>query len=180
MTRPVPVAAWLALMTVGMLPACTHRASPQERAAVERMILTTDSLRAELDRADTNALRHMGDLFRAERPAMEARFGDTLLPREAEVLGNYHRAMAEFLPAVLAQHQAYREHLDSTAGRLHQLRHDLEEGLLDQEQRRTALAMEQRWVELLRQETRHTNQQAEALIRDRGTWRAAIDSLLHP
>ncbi len=180
MTRPIPVAGWLALVTVGMLPACTHQASQEELAAVERMIQATDSMRSELLRDDSNALHHMESLFRVERPAILARFGDTLLPHEAAVLGNYHRAMTERLPQLLAERHAEQIRLDSASARLHALQHDLEHGLLERDQRTRALAMEQRWNDLLRQETVHLKQATDGLIRERRSWRSAIDSLLHP
>ncbi|MCC6838567.1 MAG: hypothetical protein IT230_00265 [Flavobacteriales bacterium] len=180
MTRPVPAVLLVALVTVGMLPACTHRATPQELAAVERMIIATDSMRAVLDRADTNALHHMGARFTAERAGIEARFRDTLLPHEAELLGNYHRAMAERLPRLLAERRAGHALLDSSANRLADLRHDLELGLLDPESRREALAMEQQWATALHHQTDSLVRLTNRLISDRQRWRAAIDTLLLP
>ncbi len=174
------MAALLSLVSGGMLPACNPQADPAQLATVQRMIQATDSLRTALEQADTNALRHMEALFAAERPAIEARFGDTLLPNEAGVLGNYHRSMAERLPALLALRQMEQGRLDSTRSRLEDLRHDLEQGLLDGPARETALAMEKRWIQLLRQETDSIRRHTRQLIDDRTAWRATIDSLLHP
>lgn len=180
MTKAVPVAALPAFLLVGMLLACTHRAGTEELATVERMIQATDTMRAELDRADTNNLRHMGALFTAERPAIEARFRDTLQPHEAEVLGNYHRAMAERLPRLMAERQQERLRVDSTAGRLHNLRHDMELGLMPKDKRAHAIQVEQAWIAVLRKDLDGINDRTSILIGERKDYRLAIDSLLRP
>jgi hypothetical protein len=180
MTRPVPAVVPVALVLAGMLPACTHRATPEDLAAVERMIQANDSMRAELERADTNALRHTHALFEAERPAIAARFKDTLLPHEAEVLGNYHAAMSRRLPLLLDARAAELSRIDSAALRLRDLRHDMENGLMGKEERSKALAAEQRWGKYLRNTLDSLNLRTQNLLRDRRTLRSAIDTLLHP
>jgi hypothetical protein len=137
-------------------------------------------MQTELEAMDTNALRHMQQLFDAERPGIEQRFRDTLLPGEAEVLGNYHRAMAERLPRLLMDRRTEQEQLDSTAARLRNLRHDLEAGLLNAAGRQQALDLEKRWNAALRQRLDRIGQESRQLIADRRTYRAGIDSLLHP
>ncbi len=180
MTRPVPAALIFALVAAGMLPACTHRATPEELAAVERMIQANDSMLAEMDRTDTTALRHMHTLFEAERPAIEARFKDTLAPHEAEVLGNYHFAMSNRLPLLLDARAAERLRLDSAALRLRNLRHDMEHGLLRTDDRQQALHTEQRWGSALRGNLDSLNARTQTLLRERRVLRSEIDSLLRP
>lgn len=180
MTRPVPAALIFALVAAGMLSACTHRASPEELATVERMIQANDSMRADMDRTDTTALRHMYTLFEAERPAIEARFRDTLLPHEAEVLGNYHFAMSNRLPLLLDARSLERTKLDSAALRLRDLRHDLENGLMRSEDRTKALHTEQLWGSALRSNLDSLNARTQTLLRERRALRSQIDSLLRP
>lgn len=178
MKRAIPAAVLLALIAGSLLPGCTTPASPQELAAVERMIQETESMRIQLNGPDTIALRHMGALFQAERPGIEQRFGDTLHRHEAEVLGNYHRAMAERLPRLMAARRAEQARLDSTLTRLRNLRHDLGEGLLNQRKRQAALHMEQRWNAVLRQDMDSLAARTRDLVQERAVYRAAIDSLL--
>lgn len=178
--RPVPAAAMIALVAGGLSGACTGPADPAQLAAVERMIRETEDMAAELDAQDTGALRHMASLFEAERPSIERRFRDTLLPQEAEVLGNYFQAMGTRLPAVLAERRAGRARIDSTALRLRNLRHDMEHGLLGGGKRQRALMLEQRWNARLRQDLDSITMHTQALIRDRKAYRAAIDPWLHP
>lgn len=180
MTRPIPVALLAALVLAGMLPACTHPAGPDVMATVEQMIQATDSMRAQLDQADTNALRHMDALFQAERPAIEARFHDTLLPHAAEVLGNYHRAMAGRLPRLMVARHAQRTRLDSTRRRLYNLRHDLERGLMNRNRREEALRRERLWNMSLHRQADSIRVRTADLIHDRRIYRSAIDSLLRP
>ncbi|HRN37272.1 MAG TPA: hypothetical protein PLL18_10230, partial [Flavobacteriales bacterium] len=99
---------------------------------------------------------------------------------EAEVLGNYHRAMAERLPELLAQRSGLRARMDSAATRLHDLRHDMELGLMNSRKRSEALEAEKRWNVFLRQNLDSLNARTQSLVRDRKAWRAAIDSLLRP
>ena len=122
--------------------------------------------------------RTIWEMFEAERPSIEQRFRDTLLPHEAEVLGNYHRAMAERLPRLMDERRSALGRTDSTLLRLRDLRHDLRNGLLSKNGRRNALAMEQRWNNALRDELDLVTDHTKALIRERTTYRAAIDSLL--
>lgn len=178
MTRAIPVAVLLALASGSLLSACSRPADPAELATVEKMIQQTESMRIELNSMDTTALRHMCSLFEAERPSIEQRFRDTLLPHEAEVLGNYHRAMAERLPDLLSARHVERARLDSTLIRLRNLRHDLEQGLLSKNKRQAALEMEQRWNSSLRQDLDTVAAITQVLIRDRTGYRASIDSLL--
>ncbi len=180
MTRPVPAATLFALVLAGLFPACTHRASADEMAAVERMIQINDSMRSELESADTNALRHMHSLFEAERPAIEARFKDTLLPHEAEVLGNYHATMSRRLPLLLDARAAELARLDSAALRLRDLRHDMESGLMNKEHRNRAIQTEKHWGTMLRSTLDSLSLRTQDLLSDRRTLRAAIDSLLRP
>lgn len=170
----------IALLSGGMLAACTGAADPAQLATVEHLIQETESMKAELNSQDTSALRHMFALFEAERPAIELRFRDTLLPREAEVLGNYYRAMNERLPALLARRRAEQARLDSATQRLRDLRHDLEQGLLDKAKREQALAIEQQWNTRLRQDLDSITVHTGALVHDRRTYRTAINSQLHP
>lgn len=173
-------AALAALFSGCLLASCTHHADPAELAAVQRLIQDTDSMNAEINGQNNAALRHMGALFEAERPAIEQRFRDTLLPHEAEVLGNYYRAMNERLPAVLETRRMEQARLDSTAQRLRNLRHDMEQGLMGKALRGQALAKEQQWNARLRQDLDSINVHTGALIRDRKNYRAAIDNQLHP
>ena len=179
MTRAIPVAVLLALASGSLLSACSRPADPAEMATVEQLIQQTESMRIELNSSDTNALRHMGSLFVAEQPSIAQRFRDTLLPHEAEVLGNYHRAMAERLPMVLSARRAEQARLDTTLLRLRNLRHDLEQGLLSKNKSQEALDMEQRWNNALRQDLDSIDAITQKLIFDRRTYRSAIDSLLH-
>ncbi|MCB0758460.1 MAG: hypothetical protein KDC01_08380 [Flavobacteriales bacterium] len=178
MTRTIPAVVLLALVSGSLLPACSRPADPAQMATVEQLIQQTESMRTQLNSMDTNALRHMGSLFEAERPSIEQRFRDTLLPHEAEVLGNYHRAMAERLPRLMDERRSALGRTDSTLLRLRDLRHDLRNGLLSKNGRRNALAMEQRWNNALRDELDLVTDHTKALIRERTTYRAAIDSLL--
>jgi hypothetical protein len=170
----------VALVTAGITSACTHRAAPEELAAAGGLINSTDSMRAELDRADTNALRHMGALFLAERPGIELRFKDTLNPREAQVLGNYHWAMSVRLPRLMEERMAEKARLDSTLRRLQGLRHDLEHGLMPSAARQNALRIEQQWNAVLRQDLDSITARTRALVHDRKSYRTTIDSLLRP
>lgn len=180
MMRAIPQAAVAALFAGCLLAACGRTATQGELAAVDAMIQQNDSMSAEMDRTDTETLQHMEALFEAERPAMDKRFADTLNPREAEVLGNYHRAMAERLPDLLAQLSRERTELDSAALRLRDLRHDMQQGLLGRTRRTGALEAEKHWNTVLRQQLDSINARTRALVRDRRSWRAAIDSLLRP
>jgi len=178
MKRAIPATVLLAFVAGSLMSGCTTPASPQELAAVERMIQQTESMRTQLNGPDTTALRHMGALFQAERPGIEQRFGDTLLRPEAEVLGNYHRAMAERLPRLMQARRAERARLDSTLIRLRHLRHDLDQGLMTGKKRQAALHMEERWNTALRQDLDSLAARTQALIQERTSYRAAIDSLL--
>jgi len=178
MMRTIPAAVLLALGSGGLLTACTHRADPSEMAIVERMIEETDSLRMELIGMDTTALHHMHALFEAERPGIEQRFRDTLRPHEAQVLGNYHQAMAERLPRLMAERHTEETRIDSTLMRLRNLRHDMDQGLMNKEARENALAMEEGWNSSLRNDLGQVEMATKQLILDRTTYRAAIDSLL--
>src|SRR5690606_13826584 len=97
---------------------------------------------------------------------------------EAEVLGNYHRAMAERLPRLMQARRAERARLDSTLIRLRHLRHDLDQGLMTGKKRQAALHMEERWNTALRQDLDSLAARTQALIQERTSYRAAIDSLL--
>ena len=176
--RTIPAAVLLALGSGGVLTACTHRADPAEMAAVERMIETTDSMRSELISADTIALHHMHALFDAEQPGIEQRFRDTLRPHEAQVLGNYHQAMGERLPRLMDRRNAEENLMDSTRMRLRDLRHDMSQGLLNKQAREDALRSEKEWNTSLRNDLDQVTKATQQLIRDRATYRAAIDSLL--
>lgn len=178
--RPIPAVAMIALLSGSLSVACTHSTDPVELAAVERLIQDTENMNAELNSQDTSALRHMIALFEAERPAIEQRFRDTLLPREAAVLGNYYRAMNERLPVLMEERRTEQTRLDSAAQRLRNLRHDLEQGLLSKSKRQQALAMEQQWNARLRQDLDSIAVRTASLIRDRRAYRTAIDSQLHP
>lgn len=178
MMRTIPAAVLLALGSGGLLTACTHRADPAEMATVERMIEKTDSMRMELIGMDTTALHHMHALFEAERPGIQQRFRDTLLPHEAQVLGNYHQAMAERLPELLARRHVEQARIDSTLMRLRDLRHDMDQGLMNKKAREKALALEKGWNASLRNNLDQVETATKELIRDRTSYRAAIDSLL--
>ncbi len=178
--RPIPAAAMIALVSGGLLAACAHSADPGQLAAVERLIGDTGNMNAELNNQDTAALAHMSALFEAERPAIGQRLRDTLLPREAEVLGNYFRAMNERLPLLIDERRAQQARLDSTARRLRNLRHDMEQGLMGKSKRRQALEMEQQWNVRLHQDLDSLAARTMALLHERRTYRAAIDSQLHP
>lgn len=178
MKRTIPAAVLLALGPGGLLTACTNLADPAEMATVEQMIDKTDSMRLELMGMDTARLHHMHALFEAERPSIEQRFRDTLLPHEAQVLGNYHRAMDERLPRLRADRLREQARLDSTLTRLRNLRHDMGEGLMGKKAREKALAMEKGWAASLRHDLDQVVAATEQLIRDRTAYRTAIDSLL--
>ncbi len=173
-------AAWFALAGCTLAASCTRPASAPEMEAVETLIQQNMAMASELRGQDTTALRHMATLFATEQPAIELRFRDTLRPREAEVLGNYHRAMAGRLPELLAQRALQRAQLDSAAIRLRNLRHDMEQGLLARGRREEALRIETQWSNILRARMDTLNARSQALVEERRTYRAAIDSLLHP
>lgn len=175
-----PLAAGLAMLAWGCIPACTRPADPADLAVVERLIRSNEQMQQELNRMDAETLHHMSSLFEAERPAIERRFQDTLLPREAEVLGNYYRAMGEQLPRLLDSRNRQHQRLDSMAQRLLALRHDLEQGIMRRKQREQALAMEQQWDALLRSELDTLAVHTRTLVDQRRTLRAAIDPMLHP
>ncbi len=177
MTRAIPAAVFLTLVSGSLITGCTQPADPATLATVERMIQQTDSLRMELNGMDTTALRHIQALFQAERPGIELRFKDTLRGGEAEVLGNYYQAMAERLPHLLAERRKQQERSDSTLLRLRNLRHDLTYGLLSKKEQRQALAMENAWNAFLREDLDRIAADGKQLINDRRAYRAAIDSL---
>lgn len=172
-------AAWFALAGCTLAASCTRPASAPEMEAVETLIQQNMAMASELRGQDTAALRHMATLFAAERPAIELRFRDTLDPREAEVLGNYHRAMAGRLPELLAQRAIQRAQLDSAAMRLRNLRHDMEQGLLSPGRRQEALRMETAWNNILKARMDTIKARQSALEEERKSYRAAIDPLLH-
>ena len=178
MMRTIPAAVLLALGSGGLLTACTNHADPSEMATVERMIEETDSMRMELIGMDTTALHHMHALFEAERPGIDQRFQDTLLPHEAQVLGNYYQAMAERLPRLLSDRNMEEARIDSTLMRLRNLRHDMDQGLMNKKTREKALALENEWNTSLRNDLDRVEVATKQLIRDRTTYRATIDSLL--
>lgn len=180
MMHPIPAAAIGTLLATCITTGCTTDPDPAQLALTMQLTRQTDSMIAEIDVTDTAALRHMAALFAVERTAIEQRFKDTLSPHEAEVLGNYHRAMAERLPGLLAQRSGLRARMDSTATRLHDLRHDMELGLMNSRKRAEAIEAEKRWNAFLRQNLDSLNARTRNLVRDRKAWRAAIDSLLRP
>ena len=179
MTRAIPAAVFLTLVSGGLITGCTRPTDPATMATVEQMIQQTDSLRTALNGMDTTALRHMQALFEAERPGIERRFKDTLREREAEVLGNYYRAMAERLPRLLADRRKEQERSGSTLLRLRDLRHDLAHGLLKKKEQQQALEMEKTWNSFLRNHLDRISADSQQLINDRRSYRAAIDSLFH-
>ena len=178
MMRTIPAAVLIALGPGILLTSCTHRADPSEMASVDQLIEKTDSMRLELTGMDTTALHHMHALFEAERPGIEQRFRDTLLPHEAQVLGNYHQAMAERLPRLMAERNREQARIDSTLMRLRNLRHDMGGGLMNRKTRKKALDMEMGWNRSLRNDFDQVEIATKQLILDRSTYRSAIDSLL--
>jgi len=180
MKRAIPAWAFLALLTATLQQACRRTSEPEFIAATEDMAKHTDSLRMSLDNMDTAAITHMYALFTSERPAIEQRFKDTLSPQEAEILGNYHRAMAVTLPRVMGDRQRLYARLDSTRQRLGNLRHDLDQGLLDKKQQRQAIETEQAWDSTLTNDVERLRADIGQLEKDRLKYRSAIDPLLHP
>lgn len=179
MMRGIPVPALHALALGCLLTACGHPAGPDELAEVERLGRELDSMTAKLNAMDTVALKHMGALFEAERPGIELRFRDTLQPQEARLLGNYHRAMAERLPQLMAARTSELDRLEQAARRLHDLRHDMEQGTMNRNDRKAALAMERQWAAVLKSDLDSLAARTKHLIDARQAYRAALDSLLH-
>ena len=180
MKRAIPAWAFLALLTATLQQACRRSSEPALIATTEQLAKHTDSLRMELDNMDTAAITHMHALFISERPAIELRFKDTLSPQEAEILGNYHRAMAVTLPRVMGDRQRLSARLDSTRRRLDNLRHDLDQGLLNKKQQRQAVEVEQQWDSTLTNDVERLRSDIDQLEKDRLKYRSAIDPLLHP
>jgi hypothetical protein len=180
MKRAIPVLAFLALLTATSQQACRRTSEPEYLAATEHLAKHMDSLRMALDNMDTAAITHMHALFISERPAIELRFKDTLSPQEAEILGNYHRAMAVTLPRVMGDRKRLSERLDSTRQRLGNLRHDLDQGLLARDRQRQAVAVEKVWDSTLTNDVERLRDDIGQLEKDRLKYRSAIDPLLHP
>ncbi len=180
MKRAIPAWAFLALLTATLQQACRRTSEAEYVTATEHLAKHTDSLRTALENMDTAAITHMHALFLSERPAIEQRFKDTLSPQEAEILGNYHRAMAVTLPRVMGDRKRLSARLDSTRRRLDDLQHDLDQGVLNKEQQGQAVAVEQAWDSTLTDDVERLHSDIEQLEKDRSKYRSAIDPLLHP
>lgn len=180
MKRAIPAWAFLALLTATLQQACRRTSEPEYIVATERLVKHTDSLRTALDNMDTAAITHMHALFISERPAIELRFKDTLAPQEAEILGNYHRAMAVTLPRVMGDRKRLGQRLDSTYRRLSDLQHDLDQGLLSKKDQEQAVALEQAWDSTLTNDVERLRTDIDQLEKDRLKYRSAIEPLMHP
>jgi hypothetical protein len=180
MKRAIPAWAFLALLTATLQQACRRTSEPEYLIATEHLVKHTDSLRTAIENMDTAAITHMHALFLSERPAIEKRFKDTLSPQEAEILGNYHRAMAVTLPRVMGDRKRIEDRLDSSRRRLGNLRHDLEGGLLNKKEQRQAVAVEQAWDSTLTKDVERLRADIAQLEKDRLKYRSAIDPLMHP
>ena len=137
-----------------------------------------DSLQGRLAEMDTASLLHMRDLFTVEREGIEVRFKDTLPLAEAEVLGNYYRAMAGTLPRILDDRLRLRALLKGASDRLEDLQHDLCTGHLQMKESATALSVEGAWCDRYTMEVRALITESTKLQQDRAALRESAAAFL--
>ena len=178
MIRAIPAAAFPALLLAAVCAGCGGAVDPASMHIVNTLSHRIDSLRERLAEMDTTALLHMRDLFTVEQEGIETRFKDTLPLAEAEVLGNYYRAMAGTLPRILDDRQRLQALLGNSSKRLEDLQHDLCTGHMQMNEAATALSVETAWCDRYTVETRALIAESAKLQRDRAALRGSAAAFL--
>lgn len=180
MKRPIPAAAVPALLCALAVAGCVRQVDPVGMHAVNVLSFRIDSLKGRLAEMDTASLLHMGRLFSAEREGMERRFKDTLGVAEAEVLGNYYRAMGGTLPHVMDERLRLHALLANASQRLEDLQHDLCSGFISRTEAGQAVRVETEWCDRLSKDMAMLTAEAVKLQKDRAELRAKAAEFLHP
>lgn len=169
---PVVVLAW------AVAAGCACPVDPASLHAVNRLGHCADSLQGRLLAMDTASLWQMRDRFATEQEAIRQRFRDTLPLAEAQVLGNYWRAMDGTLPRIIDERARLLALLKGSARRVEQLQHDLCNGRIGAKETQAALNVEKAWCARHAMEVRNVEAGAEQLANERTALRTAAMDLL--
>ena len=178
MIRAIPAAAIPALLLAAVCSGCGCAVDSASMHTVNRLSHRIDSLQGRLTEMDTASLLHMRDLFTVEREGVEVRFKDTLPLAEAEVLGNYYRAMAGTLPRILDDRLRLQAVLANSSKRLEDLQHDICTGHMQMKEIATALSVETAWCDRYTLETHALISESVKLQHDRAMLRASAAAFL--
>lgn len=157
--------------------ACRRAMDPAKVAAIDSLLHTADSLLAEVNALDTALYRNMAHTYAGQRAWIQERFKDTLDRATANVLGPYHRAMNKSVGRVEKYYDKVKGELETSRGKLTDLRRDVERGLWEKHQEDGYLAEERMIMGQLEHD-------AGVLLRSAATagreWihRAAVDSMI--
>lgn len=143
MRKYILLLAGLTFLLGTLSPGCQGNKDPETVQRIDSLLRTVDSLRTALDEVDLAECRMIDSTFRMQRPAIQLFFTDTLEREPAMVVGNYFRAMKKSLPRALGKTPEIRAHLDSSAAKITDLRHDVDKGLLPDNPKRVYLEQEQ-------------------------------------
>jgi hypothetical protein len=177
MRKALPVVVLpMLILTVG----CSCSVDPASLHAVNRLGHCADSLQGRLLAMDTAALWQMRERFATEQEAIRQRFRDTLPLAEAQVLGNYWRAMDGSLPRIIDDRARLLALLKGSSRRMEQLQHDLCNGRIGMKEMQAALSVENAWCARHAMEVRNVETGAEQLASERTNLRAAAVELLQP
>lgn len=178
MMRAIPAATVPVLLLAAVCAGCGCAVDTSNMHAVNTLAHRIDSLKDRLADMDTASLLHMRDLFTAEREGIESRFRDTLPLAEAEVLGNYYRAMGGTLPRILDDRVRLQGLLSEASQRLEHLQHDICDRRIDLKGTAKALAVENAWCDRFMRDVGTLLTETAKLQRDRVALRSAAADFL--
>ncbi len=177
MRSRVPLFGAAALLLFMASNACRNRHNEQHLAAVDSMITTTDSLVRVMDGIDMPEMLRIDSIWSLRKGIVELRMRDTLNKEEAIALGNYQRAMTGSLGRVKHEHESVQAALTLQRKQLGDLRHDVEQGVLDATMEATYLQQERLYLASIAQRVSVITASAATARREHDLAAARVDSL---
>ncbi len=173
----MPLFALAAFLLLGM-GACKRSADAKNLATVDSMIVATDTLLASLRAIDGAELQRLDSVHASMSGAIQQMLQDTVNKEDALTLGNYHRAMGRTLGKVRKGEEQVRTDLQLLRKQLHDLRTDVNSGILEPGMESTYIQQERLFLTTTDRNTKVLLAGHSSVLRARDEYETRVDSLI--
>lgn len=177
MSARIPLFALAAFLLLSM-GSCERSADAKNLATVDSMIVATDTLIASLHVIDGAELQRLDSVHASMSGAIQQMLQDTVNKEDALALGNYHRTMGKTLGKVRKSEVQVRTDLQLLRKQLHDLRTDVNNGILEPGMEGTYIQQERLFLTTADRNTKVLLAGHASVLRARDDYELRVDSLI--
>lgn len=177
MSARIPLFALAAFLLLSM-GSCERSADARNLATVDSMIVATDTLLASLRVIDGAELHRLDSVHASMSGAIQEMLKDTVKKEDALALGNYHRTMGKTLGKVRRSEEQVRTDLQLLRKQLHDLRTDVNNGILEPGTESTYIQQERLFLTTADRNTKVLLAGHASVMRARDDYELRVDSLI--